>query len=206
MPLVTTASGTKFGKTEAGTVWLDPALTSPFRFYQFWLNADDRDVVPYLKFFTFLPREEIEVLEAATREAPERRAAQRRLAREVTLLVHGADAVARAERASGVLFGGHMEGMTADEVLAIFDDVPSTDVPRDRLAADGLPLVQVLADVKLTVSRSEATRLVRGGGVYVNNQRVTDERARLTLDQAVGGQLFVLRKGSRDRHLLRLVG
>jgi tyrosyl-tRNA synthetase len=168
------------------------------------LNADDRDAIPYLKYFTFMGCEEIGALEAATREAPERREAQRRLAQEVTTLVHGADAVRRAERASAVLFGGQMEGVSADDILTIFEDVPSTELPRERVSADGLPLVQVLADVKLTPSRSEAARLVRGGGVYVNNRRVTDERARLTLDQAIDGRLFVLRKGSRDRHIVKL--
>ena len=128
MPLVTTAAGVKFGKTEAGTVWLDPARTSPFRFYQFWLNTDDRDVVKYLKFFTFLTEGQVEALESALAAAPEKRVAQRELAREVTRLVHGADAVARAERASAILFGGSIADARADEVLEVFEDVPSTEI------------------------------------------------------------------------------
>ena len=107
-PLLMTSSGTKFGKTEAGAVWLDPALTSPFRFYQFWLNSDDRDVITYLKFFTFKSQDEIAELERETQEHPERREAQRELARDVTAMVHGADQVARAERAASVLFGGSL--------------------------------------------------------------------------------------------------
>ena len=129
MPLVTTSSGVKFGKTEAGTVWLDPARTSPFRFYQFWLNTDDRDAVTYLKHFTFFDRGKIGGLDEATRTAPERREAQRALAGEVTSLVHGPKAASRAEHASHVLFGEDIATLTADEVLEVFDDVPSTEVP-----------------------------------------------------------------------------
>src|SRR6187401_2015374 len=125
-PLMTTASGTKFGKTEAGTVWLDPARTSPFRFYQFWLNTDDRDVVRYLKVFTFLPREEVDALERASAEHPERREAQRALARAVTAFVHGDDQVQRADRAAQVLFGEDIRSASVEDVLTVFDDAPST--------------------------------------------------------------------------------
>ena len=128
MPLVTTAAGVKFGKTEAGAVWLDPDLTSPFRFYQFWLNTDDRDVVTYLKYFTFLTREEVEALEAEVRTAPEKRVAQRTLARAVTAIIHGQEAVDRAEHASGLLFGERISELDVDDIVAVFDDVPSTGV------------------------------------------------------------------------------
>src|SRR5438105_246417 len=133
-PLMKTASGAKFGKTEAGTIWLDPARTSPFRFFQFWLNTDDRDVVTYLKSFTFLDRQTIEALETVARAAPEKREAQRVLAREVTTLVHGAGQTSRAEHASSVLFGEDITTLPVDEVLAVFDDVPSTDPPNDAMA------------------------------------------------------------------------
>ena len=128
-PLLTTPSGTKFGKTESGTVWLDPQRTSPFRFYQFWFNADDRDVITFLKFFTFRTREEIAELERVTQQHPERREAQRELARDVTAMVHGASQVARAERAAAVLFGGSLEEATAEDILMVFDDAPSISVP-----------------------------------------------------------------------------
>jgi tyrosyl-tRNA synthetase len=203
-PLMKTASGAKFGKTEAGTVWLDPARTSPFRFHQFWLNTDDRDVVPYLKYFTFLARDAIEALEAATRTAPERREAQRVLAREVTAAVHGADQVARAERAASVLFGEDLATLEADEVLALFEDVPSTELPADALDGDGIGVVDLIARVQLAPSKSEARRLIQSGGVYVNNRRMSDPQARLTKDQTIGGRLFVLRKGQRQNHLVRL--
>ena len=204
-PLMTTASGTKFGKTEAGTIWLDPARTSPFRFYQFWLNTGDRDVLPYLRFFTFLDRPAIDALEAFLREAPERREAQRVLAREVTTLVHGAEQAARAEHASSLLFGEDITTLTVDEVLAVFEDVPSTQLRADELGAGGIAIVDLVARVGLAPSKGEARRLVQSGGVYVNNRRVSDLQARLIASESIGGRLFVLRKGQRQNHLVRLV-
>ena len=200
-PLMTTASGTKFGKTEAGTVWLDPARTSPFRFYQFWLNTDDRDVVRYLKVFTFLPREEVDALERASADHPERREAQRALARAVTALVHGDDQVQRAERAAQVLFGEDIRSASVDDVLMVFEDAPSTEL---SLPAEGMPLAEMLATVKLVPSKSEAMRLLKSGGVYVNNVRAADEKVRLTAADAIEGTLFVLRKGRKDHHIVKL--
>ncbi|MCU0249821.1 MAG: tyrosine--tRNA ligase [Vicinamibacterales bacterium] len=204
MPLVTTSAGVKFGKTEAGAVWLDPQLTSPFRFYQFWLNTDDRDVVKYLKFFTFLDRGAIEALEAGVARAPETREAQRVLAREVTRTIHGQDAVDRAEHASGLLFGERISELDVDDIIAVFDDVPSTGMAAALFAGAGATIADVMVTTKLASSKSDAMRLVRGGGVYVNNRRVTDERARFTADQAIAGRMFVLRKGSRQYHLVRI--
>lgn len=204
LPLITTSSGTKFGKTEAGAVWLDPKLTSPFRFYQFWLNTDDSDAGRYLRYFTFLDRGTIDQLEEATRTAPESREAQRALAREVTRMVHGDDHVARAERASGVLFGEDIATLPADDVLSVFDDVPSSTVAADTLAGEGVAVVDLLATSGLTASKGEATRLIRGGGVYVNNRRVTDEKARLRSSDAIDGQLFVLRKGAKQNHVVKI--
>jgi len=204
MPLITTASGTKFGKTESGAVWLDANLTSPFRFYQFWLNADDGDVGRYLRFFTFLDRRTIEGLEEATRTSPESRQAQRALAREVTRMVHGEEHVSRAERASSVLFGEDITSLAADDVLSVFDDVPSSTVGVEKLAGEGVAVVELLAASGLTSSRGEATRLIRGGGIYVNNRRITDERARLRPGDAIDGRLFVLRKGAKQNHLVKI--
>ena len=204
MPLITTASGTKFGKTESGAVWLDANLTSPFRFYQFWLNTDDTDVGRYLRFFTFLDRHAVEDLEEATRTAPESRAAQRTLAREVTRMVHGDEHVSRSERASSMLFGEDITSLAADDVLSVFDDVPSSTVGADKLAGEGVAVVELLASSGLTSSKGEATRLIRGGGVYVNNRRITDERARLRPSDAIDGRLFVLRKGAKENHLVKI--
>ena len=204
MPLITTASGTKFGKTESGAVWLDANLTSPFRFYQFWLNAEDNDVGRYLRYFTFLDRQVIEQLEDATRKAPESREAQRALAREVTRMVHGEEHVLRAERASTVLFGEDISTLAADDVLSVFDDVPSSTVGAELLAGEGVTVVELLASSGLTTSKGEATRLIRGGGVYVNNRRITDERARLRHSDAIEGRLFVLRKGAKQNHVVKI--
>src|SRR3954452_20119131 len=203
-PLMTTAAGTKFGKTEAGTVWLDAARTSPFKFYQFWLNTDDRDVIAYLKYFTFLDRDRIAALEEATQRAPEKREAQRVLAREVTTVVHGAEHVERAEHASSLLFGEDITTLSVADVLAVFDDVPSTELTADALGAEGIGLVELMSRVQLVPSKGEARRLVQSGGVYVNNRRVSDPSARLTRDAAIGGQLFVIRKGQKQNHLIRI--
>jgi tyrosyl-tRNA synthetase len=202
-PLLTTASGTKFGKTEAGTVWLDPDRTTPFKFYQFWLNTDDRDVVAYVKFFTFLDERAIAALEETTKTAPERREAQRVLARELTTAVHGSDQTARAEHASTVLFGEDITTLSVDEVLAVFADVPSTELPADQLA-DGVGIVDLVARVQLAASKGEARRLVQGGGVYVNNRRVSDPQTKLTRNDAIGGQLFIVRKGQKQNYVVRL--
>jgi tyrosyl-tRNA synthetase len=204
IPLITTASGTKFGKTEAGAVWLDAKLTSPFRFYQFWLNTEDSDAGKYLRYFTFLDRPSIAQLEDAIRNAPERREAQRVLAREVTRMVHGDAHVVRAERASGVLFGEDISTLPADDVLSVFEDVPSSTVAADKLAGEGVAVVDLLASSGLTASKGEATRLIRGGGVYVNNRRITDERARLSSADAIEGRLFVLRKGAKQNHVVKI--
>jgi tyrosyl-tRNA synthetase len=203
-PLLKTSSGAKFGKTEAGTIWLDPRRTSPFQFYQFWLNTNDADVVSYLKYFTFLEADAIRALEDSARGAPEKREAQRVLAREVTILVHGADAVARAEHASSLLFGEDLTTLSVDDVLAVFADVPSSELPRADFGSDGLGLIDVLARVRLAPSKSEARRLVQAGGVYVNNRRAADPQVRLTIDRAIGGELFVLRKGAKQNHLIRI--
>jgi tyrosyl-tRNA synthetase len=203
MPLVTTSSGVKFGKTEAGTIWLDPARTSPFQFYQFWLNTDDRDVVAYLKFFTFLERDTIAALEEATARQPEKREAQRVLAQEVTTLVHGGEQLARAQHASSLLFAEDIATLGADDVMAVMGDVPSAEIPVAEFG-DGLGIIDLIARVQLVPSKSEARRLVEAGGVYVNNRRVSDVRLRVTADQAIGGRLFVLRKGQKQQFLVRL--
>ncbi len=202
-PLMKTSAGTKFGKTEEGTIWLDPRRTSPFRFYQFWLNTDDRDVGPYLKFFTFLGREAIAELERATAEAPERREAQRVLAREVTTLVHGAEQTRRAEHASAVLFGEDVTTLSADDVLDVFADVPSTDLASDQLE-QGVGIVDLVARAALAPSRAEARRLVQSGGVYLNNRRITDPNARVTREQAIDGRVLLVRKGQRQNCVIRV--
>jgi tyrosyl-tRNA synthetase len=201
MPLITTASGAKFGKTEAGTIWLDPARTTPYEFYQFWINTDDRDAVRYLKYFTFLDEARIGELAQATERAPEQRAAQRELAREVTRLVHGDGAVRDAEAAAAKLFAGSVDAMSANELLNVFANVPSSEY---SFAAGRSPVVQVLADTGVTSSKGEATRLIRGGGIYINDRRITDEKEMLSPEQAIDGQVFVVRKGKKENFLIRV--
>ncbi|HET9982181.1 MAG TPA: tyrosine--tRNA ligase [Longimicrobiales bacterium] len=206
LPLVTTASGTKFGKTEAGTVWLDPERTSPFRFYQFWLNTDDRDAEHYLKAFTFLPLPEIAGIMAEQRANAASRAAQRRLAVEVTRLVHGDEGLERAERATAVLFGSRPpQDLPAAELLDVFADVPSTELPRQRLEGDGVPIVDLLAETGVASSKSEARRLLAGGGVYLNGERLSEVERRVTVEDALDGRVVLLRKGKKDNYLVRLV-
>jgi tyrosyl-tRNA synthetase len=190
-PLLTTSTGAKFGKTEAGTVWLDPQLTSPFRFYQFWLNTDDRDAIKYLKFFTWLDASAIGALEQCLLDAPEQRDAQRTLAREVTLMVHGRDALAEAERETAALFGG------GDD-----DDAPSTTIGEGQLSA-GMSIAEFMVTVGLASSKGEATRLIKQGGFYLNDERVTDERGRVTLEQVIDGKIRA-RKGQRERRIVRV--
>jgi tyrosyl-tRNA synthetase len=204
-PLLTTADGTKFGKTEAGTVWLDAVRTSPFRFYQFWFNSDDRDVVTFLKFFTFRSREEIAELERAMREHPERRVAQRELARDVTAMVHSPEHVARAERAAAVLFGGSLADATVDDILTVFDDAPSISLPATSIEA-GIGATELAVSAGLAASKGEAGRLIKQGGLYVNDRRLTDERGQVTMADAIGRAVIVLRKGQRERRIVRIQG
>jgi len=201
MPLVTTASGTKFGKTEAGTIWLDPALTKPYEFHQFWLNVDDRDAVKYLKFFTFLDEPQIGELEVATAREPERRHAQRTLAREVTQLVHGTAAVHEAESAAEKLFKGDLRAMSEGELLQVFSSVPSSQTP---YRSEGWLVTDFLASNAVTGSKSEAVRLIKGGGVYINGQRVVDEKSRVSPEDAMHARYFVVRKGKKDNFLVRV--
>jgi tyrosyl-tRNA synthetase len=202
-PLMTTASGGKFGKTEAGTIWLDPERTSPFQLYQFWLNTEDRDVVSYLKLFTFLDQAAIGELEAATKSEPEKREAQRVLAREVTTLVHGAVDVEKAIRGSEQLFSRNAFALPVEELLSSLADAPSTSVTM-QVIAEERPLVQWLVETKLASSRSEATRLVLGGGIYVNDVAVKDPKRKLTPDDVWEKVLVVLGKGRRQKHVLKV--
>jgi len=198
MPLVTTASGSKFGKTEAGAVWLDPALTSPYKFYQYWINVDDRDAGKYLRFFTLLSRDEIESLDKLIETAPEKRGAQQVLAREVTARVHGEEAARVAEEVSRVLFGkADPTALTEPVLRAMSEEVPFAEV------SETPALFDALVTLKLAGSKSAARRLVEQGGVYLNGQRATVD-AKLDADKSLPGGYHLLRKGARDYGLLRV--
>ncbi len=204
-PLVTNSSGTKFGKSEAGNVWLDAELTSPFRFYQYWINVEDADAVRYLKFFTLLPREDIDGLADALASEPHRRAAQRALAEDVTRRLHGETGLAAAERATKALFSGDIEGLSADEIADVFADVPSSELPRDELGGAGKPVIDLLVESGLATSRGDARRSIEGGGVYVNNVRVDGVDVAVTSDQMIEGRFLLLRKGKKSYHLVALL-
>jgi tyrosyl-tRNA synthetase len=194
-PLVTKADGTKFGKTESGALWLDPSMTSPYAFYQFWLNADDRDVVSLLKYFTFRTRTEIEELAQLVADKPSQRAAQRALADDVTTLAHGAEQTAKVKAAAEALFGGGqlflLDAATLDAAL---QETPHIDV-----SAEAMPTyAEILADTGLVASRSAARRTVSEGGAYVNNSRIVDADARPSSDDLLPGGWLVLRRGKRS--------
>jgi tyrosyl-tRNA synthetase len=203
-PLITKSDGTKFGKTETGTVWLSPERTSPYAFYQFWLNTDDRDVVNYLKYFTFLLEDQVRELETATHDRPEERSAQRTLAHEMTTIVHGQAALERAEQAAKVLFGGEIQGLSAADIAEIFADVPSSNLSSARFEG-GISIVDLLAESGLSASKGEARRSIAEGGISVNNRRVSDPAEIIALSDAVEGRFIVLRKGRKNYHLVKLL-
>ncbi len=202
MPLITKADGTKFGKTESGTIWLDPAKTSVYKFYQFWINTDDRDVAKYLKFFTFLSVEEITALEAAHAANPGARQAHQALAREMTTLLHGEAAMKDAVRASEILFGGTLEGIAESTLATLRDEVPSVVVTPDQLQGEGLVLTEALALSALSQSKGQARKDIEGGGVYVNGERAASIQDRLTAQHSLFGKYTVLRKGKKNYALL----
>jgi len=204
-PLITKADGSKFGKTESGTIWLDANKTSPYRFYQFWLNTGDADVVKYLKYFTWLTQEQITELEAELNERPEQRAAQRALAEEMTRIVHDDTALEKAQTASKVLFGGELEGLSADDIKDIFADVPSHEISKSDMAGEGFSYIDLIAESGLTKSKGEARRSIQGNGIAVNNIKSADVDRKITLDDCIDGQFIVLRKGKKNYYLIKVI-
>lgn len=235
LPLVTTASGAKFGKTEAGAVWLDPTLTSPYKFFQFWINVDDRDVGRYLRFFSLLGREEIEALERGVAERPEAREGQRALAADVTARVHGADAMRIAADASRIVFDREADPRQfAPGVLeALMQELPSVEIDVQSAAAgpaggvipvtavdgrtipvtvrrtsdgDGIDVPDVFVATGLVKSKGDARRLLQQGGLYANGDKLSSEVTVLLLSDAIHGAYYVLRKGARDIAIVKVIG
>ncbi|MGQ9003542.1 tyrosine--tRNA ligase [Bacillus subtilis] len=198
IPLVTKADGTKFGKTEGGAIWLDKEKTSPYEFYQFWINTDDRDVVKYLKYFTFLSKEEIEAYAEKTETAPEKREAQKRLAEEVTSLVHGREALEQAINISQALFSGNIKELSAQDVKVGFKDVPSMEVD----STQELSLVDVLVQSKLSPSKRQAREDIQNGAVYINGERQTEINYTLSGEDRIENQFTVLRRGKKKYFLV----
>jgi tyrosyl-tRNA synthetase len=205
MPLVTTAAGTKFGKTEAGAVWLDPTLTSPYRFYQFWVNVDDRDASRFLRFFTLMARVEIEALEAELEAHPEKRVAQQALARDVTTRVHGEKAARAAADVSALLFGrGEAGALSVDALETLRDEVPFVSIP--ALPAEGMDATDLFVAAKLAASKGAAKRLLEQGGLSVNGAKLSAEQRIVRSEMMLAGGHLLLRKGARDYALVRVGG
>jgi len=198
LPLITNTDGTKFGKTVAGAIWLDPQRTSVYRFYQFWMRVDDRDVIRYLRYFTFLSREEIEALEQQHTPKPEARIAQKALALSVTTLMHGDQATAEAVRASEILFGGDLEGIGEATLTEIASEIPSKTFVPTAFESGGMPIAEMVAESGLSTSKGQARKDLEGGGIYINNQRATDAQRKIVKEDFLFGRYLLLRKGKRN--------
>jgi tyrosyl-tRNA synthetase len=197
-PLITRADGSKFGKTASGTVWLDAGKTSPYRFYQFFMNTADSDVVGLLMMLTFLPADAIRTLEEETMVKPESRAAQRALAREMTTIVHGADAEASARKASEILFGGSVDGVSEQTFEDVVGEVPTHDVTRGQLEGGGTPIADLMVLTGLAPSKGQARKDLEAGGVYLNNVRVDRATRAVTTEDLLFGKHVLLRRGKRN--------
>ncbi len=197
-PLVTQADGTKFGKTESGTVWLDPQRTTPYQFYQFWINADDQSVISYLKYFTFLTRDAINAFEEETRQHPEKRQAQTRLARELTTLVHGSEATRKAEKISRALFYGELEDLEEDEIKQGFNDVPSHTMEEPELG-----LVDLLAQARISSSKRQAREDIKTGAIYINGERCTEMGRLMRKEDGLHRKYIVVRRGKNKYFLVK---
>jgi len=204
-PLLTKADGSKMGKTEAGTIWLSPARTSPYAFYQYWINVADEDAGACLRVLTDLDRDEIAQLDASRAAQPERRESQRRLAAELTGLVHGPEGLGTAQRATDVFFGAEISDLSDNQLGEIFADVPSCQLPRDRLGGEGIALIDALVEAGLAKSKAEARRIVQQGGAYVNNRRRDGVDTRLTTADLASETVLVLRSGKKNYALLRTI-
>jgi tyrosyl-tRNA synthetase len=198
VPLVTKSDGTKFGKTESGAIWLDAEKTTPYEFYQFWVNTDDRDVVKFLKYFTFLNQQEIKELEIKLRQQPEKREAQLTLAKEVTLLVHGQTSLNQAINISEALFSGDIRQLTAEEIVAGFKDVPSCTMGKEPKL-----LVDLLIEAGIASSKRQAREDINNGAIYINGERETSLERSISIENSIEGRFTVIRRGKKKYFLIR---
>lgn len=198
LPLITNADGTKFGKSLGGAVYVDPAKTSRYRFYQFWIRTDDRDVIKYLKYFTFLSQAEIRALEQQHAQNPGERAPHQALAKAMTDLIHGPKATAEALRASEILFGGDLDGITESTFRDIVGEVPTKPLDLQKLQGSGRPLVELLVESGLSTSKGQARKDIEGGGVYLNNVRTGQVQQVVTRANLLFGKHLLMRKGKRN--------
>ncbi|WP_226583789.1 tyrosine--tRNA ligase [Halobacillus litoralis] len=198
VPLITKADGSKFGKTAGGAIWLDPEKTSPYEFYQFWINADDRDVIRFLKYFTFLDLEEITELEKEVEEQPEKRVAQRRLAEEMTKLVHDEEALKQAERISEALFSGDIKALTGEEIEQGFKDVPAyTSEEKDP------QLLDLLVKAGISSSKRQAREDIGNGAVYINGERNQDLKHTISEEDRIEDRFTIIRRGKKKYFLIK---
>ena len=205
LPLITNADGSKFGKTVAGAIWLDPKRTSVYRFYQFWVRVDDRDVSRYLKYFTFLSQDAVQDLERQHTERPELRIAHKALAKAVTDLIHGEAATQEAIRASEILFGGGLEGISETTFNDILGEAPTKTLEVARVEGAGMPLLDLLVHAGLATSKGQARKDLEGGGIYLNNVRVEGIARVVTIQDTLFGKHLLLRKGKRNYACVTLV-
>ena len=203
-PLLTKSDGTKYGKSASGAVYLDPQRTSPYRFYQFFMQAEDADVVKLLRVLTFLPHDEIRSLEAEVQSNPGGRAAQKALARQLTTLVHGADACEDAMRASEIMFGGELEGVSEALFQDVVGEIPTKELAKSRIEGAGLPATEAFVHAGLATSKGQARKDIDGGGAYINNVRVADATRTLTPRDLLFGRYVLLRKGKRNYAVLNV--
>lgn len=199
IPLMLKADGTKFGKTAGGAVWLDPNKTTPFEFYQFWANTDDRDVIKYLKYFTFLNKEQIDALAEKVATEPHKRDAQKALAEEMTRFVHGEDMLEQAKRITAALFSGDIASLTADEIEQGFKEMPTYTANREEKN-----LIDWLVELGIEPSKRQAREDVTKGAISMNGEKITDLAFNVTADQAIGGKFIIIRKGKKSYSLVRL--
>jgi tyrosyl-tRNA synthetase len=202
LPLITNADGTKFGKTEAGAIWLDKNKTKEYKFYQFWFNTDDRDVIRYLRYFTFLSKEEIESLEKRHVENPGARAAQIALAEAVTILVHGASATTKVKNAGEILFRHNFDDISKNNFEEVAGDVPTRIINHMKLEGTGTPLVELLIHAGLCPSKGQARKDIESGGIYLNNFRETNAFRAVARGDLLYGEFVLLRKGKKTHVLL----
>lgn len=200
IPLMLKADGTKFGKTAGGAIWLDPKQTTPYEFYQFWANTDDRDVVKYLKYFTFLSKEEIEALEEKVATEPHKREAQKALAEEMTRFVHSEELLEQAKRISAALFSGDIRSLTADEIEEGFKEMPTFTA-----GTETKNIVDWLVDLGVEPSKRQAREDITKGAISINGERVNELETEITVADAIGGKFIIVRKGKKNYSLVKLV-
>ncbi|MCG1009366.1 tyrosine--tRNA ligase [Salinicoccus sp. ID82-1] len=198
IPLVTKADGKKFGKTESGNIWLDPKRTSPYEFYQFWINQSDADVIKFIKLFTFIEREEIEALEESVENEPHLRKAQRRLAEDITAFIHGEEALEEAQRITEALFNGEIKSLSVDQIKDAFKDVPSASY-----TDEDMNIVKVIVETGISSSRRQAREDIKNGAIYINGERQQDVDYEIAQGDKLDGEFTVIRRGKKKYHVVK---